>query len=72
LHKQFKYITNSSKTTVPSIRTYDTNIKEILKIAEETVAKEVLIAHYVLLSKNKTLANRFENTLNEGLYKLIM
>jgi len=41
-------------------------------MAEETVAREVLIAHNVLLSKNKTLANRFENTLNEGQYKFIM
>jgi len=41
LRKQFKSITNSSKTIVLGIHTYVTNIKEILKMAEETVAREV-------------------------------
>lgn len=51
LAKQFKYITHNSKINVPSIHLYVNNVKEILKISEETDAREVSVAHHKVLSK---------------------
>jgi hypothetical protein len=56
LHNKFKYITHNRKIIVPNIHLYVTNVTEILKMSEETVAREVSVAHHVVLSKNKTLS----------------